>query len=302
MAGPACGPASAQWGDAEDSRPVGAVFDIGGPGVATPYSAAFGAMLHKHTEEIKANAQATLNLPGAWKKRLRDFLTTKNNDLLDFMKLSVKSHPVLGPGEILLRRFGNPQVTPTHPSVKDMVLDISGEDVLEDISKLFSSYAKENPLKDYASFTRIIYDEYRKAGDEVLSQQTVMKAKLDKFDKLQGRLTNLFDIEPNEHYDTLMKSTEAYLKKIFEDNMVEDNYKKLVQAYRRFAILRDVVTMSRSLLAQESEPICSICLDESVSYALTPCGHTLCQTCMRRQTNQCFMCRVPIRDKVKLFF
>ena len=129
-----------------------------------------------------------------------------------------------------------------------------------------------------------------------------MKGKLDRFDRIQGRIIHLFEIDPNESYDDLMKATEAYLKRVFEGNMIEDCYKTLIQAYRRFAILRDVVSMTRTLLAQESEPICSICLDESVSYVLTPCGHTLCQTCMRRQNGQCFMCRVIIKDKVKLFF
>jgi hypothetical protein len=95
---------------------------------------------------------------------------------------------------------------------------------------------------------------------------------------------------------------EGYLAKVFHDNVIEENYKKLIGAYRRFAVLRDVVTMSRSLLLQESEPICGICLAESVTFALTPCGHTYCQTCVRRQHAQCFMCRAAFKEKVKLFF
>jgi hypothetical protein len=301
MAGPS-GFAPADFADAEDQRPLGAVFDIGGHGISTPYSSAMNAILQKHMDEIKGSAAAKMNMPAGWKKRLRDFLTTKNNDLLDFLKLSVQSHPVLGPGEILLRRFGNPQVTPNHPSVRDMVMDVSGEDVIADMNRLLENFKQEGALKDYAHHTRIIYDEYRTAGDEVLSQQGLLKAKLDKFDRMQGRITTLFEIDPNENYGELMEASEAYLKKIFEANTIEDSYKKLIQAYRRFATLRDIVSMSRSLLAQESEPICSICLNESVAFALTPCGHTLCQTCVRRQNGQCFMCRVTIREKVKLFF
>jgi hypothetical protein len=205
------GLAPADFTDAEDSRPLGAVFDIGGHGISTPYSTAFGSIINKHMEEIKSATTVKLNLPGAWKKRFRDFMALKNNELLDFLKLSVKSHPVLGAGEILLRRFGNPQATPNHPSVKDMVLDISGEDVLDDINKLFIGYAHENALKDYASHTRIIYDEYRKAGEEILNQQNIMKGKLDRFDRIQGRIIHLFEIDPNESYDDLMKATEAYL-------------------------------------------------------------------------------------------
>jgi len=251
-------------------------------------------------DEIRGKVSMTI--PSGWKKRLRDFLTQKNNELLDFLKISVPSHSTLGHGEILLRRFGNPQVTSTHPSVRDMVMDISGEDVLEEMNLAVKACSGEGALKDYANQTRIIYEEYTSAGDEILRQQNALKAKLSKFDRIQGRVSTLFEVDPNEEYQALMEASEAYLKKVFDSNTIEDDYKKLMQAYRRFAILRGVVSMSRSLLAQESEPICSICLHESVGYALTPCGHTLCGTCVRRQGSGCFMCRTPIKEKVKLFF
>jgi hypothetical protein len=282
--------------------PPGAALDIGGHGMSAPYSLAVNAIVQKHMEEVRVTAHARANMPGIWKKRLSDFLKMKNNTLLDFLSLSVKSHTVLGPGETLLRRFGNPQVTPSHPSVKDMVLDISGEDVTGEINQLLAAAATDDPLKTFEAQTIIIYDEYRKAGDRILDEQNSLKTKLDKFDRIQGRLTQLFDIDPSERYEELMTATEGYLKKMFEENAIEESYRKLIASYRRFVVLRDIVQTSRSLLAQESEPICSICLDESVSYALTPCGHTLCQTCMRRQNGQCFMCRVTIRDKVKLYF
>jgi len=301
MAGPS-GFSPADFADAEEMRPIGAVFDVGGHGVSNPYSAAVTSIIHKHTYEIKRSTAEKLNMPAGWKKRLREFMTTKNNDLLDFLKLSAPSHPTLGAGEVLLRRFGNPQVSPSHASVRDIVFDVSGEDVLSDLEVAMKVVHKEGILKDYANQTRVIYEEYSKAGDEILTQQNALKVKLEKLDRIQGRVTNLFEIDPNEKYEPLMISAEEYLKKIYEENKIEEEYKKLIQAYRRFAMLRDVVTMSRSLLAQESEPICSICLNESVAYTLTPCGHTFCQTCVRRQSGQCFMCRVPIRDKVKLYF
>jgi len=294
--------AGADFPSAEDSMPPGAALDIGGHGMSAPYSLAVNAIVQKHMEEVRITAHARANMPGIWKKRLSDFLKMKNNTLLDFLSLSVKSHTVLGPGETLLRRFGNPQVTPSHPSVKDMVLDISGEDVTGEINQLLAAAATDDPLKTFEAQTIIIYDEYRKAGDRILDEQNSLKTKLDKFDRIQGRLTQLFDIDPSERYEELMTATEGYLKKMFEENAIEESYRKLIASYRRFVVLRDIVQTSRSLLAQESEPICSICLDESVSYALTPCGHTLCQTCMRRQNGQCFMCRVTIRDKVKLYF
>lgn len=303
MAGPALGGfASADFGDAEDMRPLGAYFDIGGHGSSTPYTAALTGVLAKHTEEIKGKTMAALNLPSGWKKRLRDFIAMKNGDLLDFLKVSVNSHPTLGPAETLLRRFGNPSVSPSHPSVRDLVLDVSGTDHVAEMNKVLETFRGESPLKDYASQTRIIFDEYRTAGDEILSAQAALKMKLDRLDRIQGRITGLLEIEGNEKYGNLMEATEEYLKKVYEDSAIEADYKALVQAYRKFAVLRDIVTMSRALVAQENEPICSICLHEPVQYALSPCGHTFCQTCLRRQAPTCFMCRTAIKDRVKLYF
>ena len=99
-----------------------------------------------------------------------------------------------------------------------------------------------------------------------------------------------------------MKANEEYLEMIYKENQIEDDYKKVIEAYRRFVALRDVVMTSRGIVAQESEPLCSICLDEPVAFTLTPCGHTFCQTCIRRQNGTCFICRSAIRDKVKLYF
>ena len=285
-------------------QPLGPMFDIGGHGSNTPYLNAVNSIVHKASDEARGRAAALSNLPTGWKRRLRDFINVKNNELLDFLKLSVPSHAVLGPGEILLRRFGNPQAVPSHPSVRDMVMDISGagETVLADLNALLKRTGEDDTLTNYANQTRIIYEEYRNAGDDILLQQNLLKAKLDKLDKIQQRVTGLLEIDPSEKYQPLMEASEAYLKKIFEDNKIEEEYNKLLAAYRRFITLRDVVSMSRALIAYESEPLCSICLNETVSYALSPCGHTLCNTCVKRQNGQCFMCRNPIKEKVKIFF
>ena len=195
-------------------------------------------------------------------------------------------------------------MTPNHVSVRDMVMDLSGaaEATLADLNSHLEQFKADGNLTNYANQTRIIYEEYKEAGDEVLKQQLALKQKLDKLDRIQNRISGLLEVDANDKYQPLMESVEQYLKKVYQDCEIEQEYTKLVTAYRRFATLRDVVTMSRSLLSYESEPLCSICLNEPVTYAITPCGHTLCQTCMRRQSNQCFFCRGPIRDKIKLFF
>ena len=294
--------APADFGDAEDTKPIGATFDIGGHDVQTPYTGAVNAILMKHTDEIRGKVSSTVHLPSGWRTRLRDFLVTKNNALLDFLSVSVPSHPVLGPGEVLIRRFGNPQVTPSHPSVRDFVLDGSGEDVLADIDAALQNFKGEGGIKDYIAQTGLLYDEYRMAGEGVFKAQGALKRKLERLDRIQGKLATLFEIEPNEKWGPLMEATEAYLGKIFDECGIEEEYKALVASYRRFAVMRDVVMMTRGITSLESQPMCGICLNEPVSFAFAPCGHTFCQTCSRRQGSTCPFCRSNIRDRVKIFF
>jgi hypothetical protein len=45
---------------------------------------------------------------------------------------------------------------------------------------------------------------------------------------------------------------------------------------------------------------CSICIDNTISHCCIPCGHTYCSYCINK-TNNCYICRGIIRNKIKLF-
>lgn len=296
------GYASAAFGDADDDRPAAITFDLGGNGSTTPYSGAISGLLMKHLDEIRQKSAAAVGVPNGWKRKLRDFLATKNRDLLDFLSVSVQSHPTLGRGEAILRKFGNVNLHPGHPSVRDLVMDASGVDYTKEVNTAILGQRTDDPLKDHLTTMRYLFDQYREAGDEALRHETALRMKIDTLDKIQGRLIGLFDLDPNEAYEPLMKSTEEYLTRVFEKNQIGDEYKAFIEAYRKYITLRDVVLMTRAVQSQENEPLCTICLRDPVTYALTPCGHTFCSGCVKKQYANCFMCRGAIRDRVKLFF
>jgi hypothetical protein len=253
-------------------------------------------------DELKQKAAASVSIPTGWKKRLRDFLSAKNTQLLDFLSLSIPSHPTLGKGEMILRKFGNVNLHANHPTVRDLVLDSSGVDVTGDIAAGLMALRTADGMKDFIAAVRYIQDQYREAGEEALKQEAAFRAKIETLDKLQGRLAMLFDLDPTEKYQPLMEATEEYLETVFKKNQIEEAYRAFISAYRKFIALRDVVLMTRAVTAQEAEPLCTICLQESVGYAMAPCGHTFCATCTRKQVGMCFVCRGVVREKVKLFF
>ena len=129
-----------------------------------------------------------------------------------------------------------------------------------------------------------------------------MKMKLDIFDKIQKTIVSLLELEPTEASTELMKTSEKYLENIFIKHNIQFVYEELLKAYKYFMVLREFVEMLRIVQSNENEPLCPICLDRPVSHCINPCGHTLCQQCLKRQANNCFMCRERVETTIRLYF
>jgi hypothetical protein len=147
-----------------------------------------------------------------------------------------------------------------------------------------------------------MFEKYREVAESIVDLESDILMKLHTFDKLQGKLVGLFELEQNNNYDAMMEGVEKYLKSLFEKNNFEKSYRGLLDAYRRFVVLREIILMGRSRDLIEKEPLCSICLQEGVAFAVVPCGHTFCGTCSKRQATNCYICRGVVKEKVKLFF
>ena len=297
----AYGPASADFEG--DTEPLAIRFDMSGAGNDAAYTTATNTLVANHIGEINQKTAAELLKPTDWKKRLREFLSRKNTDLLDFINLSVESHPTLGKGDMILRKFNSGRVMPNVGAVKDAVLDLSGgADVFTEVRTFMTNVKTSDPITDFLTIVQYIYDEYRKAGDAILRAETSMKVRLEVFDKIQKNVVALLELDPTAATEDLMQSSEKYLGDIFEKNKIQPIYVELVEAYRRFVIFREFVQMMRVVQSNENEPLCTICLENMVTHCLNPCGHTYCEQCLRRQVSSCFMCRAPMTSRIKLFF
>ena len=298
----AYGPAPAGWEG--DNQPLAIQFDMSGHGNDAPYTTATNTLVANHIGEINQKTAAEIPKPPTdWKRRLREFLTRKNTDLLDFINISVQSHPTLGKGDMILRKFNSGRVMPNVGAVKDAVLDLSGgADVFTEVRAFMANVKTSDPIADFSAIVQYIYEEYRKAGDAILRAETSMKVRLEVFDKIQKNIVGLLELDPTAATEELMASSEKYLGDIFERNKIQPIYVELVEAYRRFVIFREFVQMMRVVQSNENEPLCTICLENMVTHCLNPCGHTYCETCLKRQVSSCFMCRAPMTSRVKLYF
>jgi hypothetical protein len=294
-----------QYASAEfenDNQPIAVSFDMSGSGNDTPYTTALTTIVSSSVDEMNSLVRREIPKTEDWKKRLREFLSKKNTDLLDFLNLSVPSHPTLGKGDALLWKFNNRNLVPFAGLVKNAVMDVSGADIFSEVKAAFLEFRTDNSVADLKATVQYIYDEYRKAGDAILRAETTMKMKLDVFDKIQKTIVGLLELEPNCATNDLMKETETYLENIFEKNNIKSAYEELVGAYRRFVVLREFVQMFRISQSNENEPLCTICLERPVTHCTNPCGHTYCENCLKRQKNTCFMCRTPVENTIRLYF
>jgi hypothetical protein len=97
-----------------------------------------------------------------------------------------------------------------------------------------------------------------------------------------------------------------------QDKIIEDNNKIITEFEkpfysRRMIINRNNIINDLKIQLEEKNKIinetnkCSICIDNTISYCCIPCGHTYCYDCIDK-TDNCYICRGIIHNKIKLFF
>ena len=291
----------ADFADAEETRPLEVQMDITGTGTLIPYSTLVNNVLQRTTIEIRDKSQTQTPLTAHWKRRLREFMHTKNEDLISFLKKPLSSQSPLTRAETFVAKFGRSDFQATHPSLSSALFDASGVSHAAIVEKEMQTLGPSTP-KQIVEQVKWLYDMYREAGEECLKHESALKLRLDVLDKTYQKIIGFCELPVNEDSEKVAESIEVYVRRLMDDNNIEEEYKQTVEAYRRFAALKDMIHFFRFTDLQDKEPLCSICLTESVGFALIPCGHTLCASCLKRQTITCYMCRTSIRDKVKLYF
>lgn len=293
--------APADFLDADDTRPIEISMDPTGQGVTAPYSLLVGNVQIRHMSEIKEKSSAPVIIQGNWKKKFREFMGQKNEDLLKFLRKPVAQHPVLGQAEQFMKRFGRTDFQANHPSLQGALLDASGVQIQTILEEELQTIGPSTPTQIIEQI-RWLYDSYRKAGEELNRCEKNLKLRLDVLDKAYSKVTGFMDLPVNEDTTKLSESVQVYLTTLFEENNIEPAYHEMIETYRRFVGLKELIQFFRFLDLVDKEPLCSICLQEPVGYTLSPCGHTFCPTCVKRQMTSCYMCRATIRERIRIFF
>jgi hypothetical protein len=295
------GYAPADFLDAADTSPSEMALDPTFSGTHTPYTQIVSNVSNRQLQEIKEKAVIPAVTALAWRKRVKEFMLQKNEDLLSFLRKPLSSHPTLHQTDMFMRKFGMTHFTATHHTLRDIFLDASGVSLIPKIEADLQKIGPSSSTK-VTEQVRWLYDEYRLAGNEVMKNEASLRLKLDILDKMHQKTVGLLELPMNDQSGPLQEATLNYLSTFFKDQNIEEDYTRYIESYRKFASLKEMITTFRFTENVDKEPLCCICLNESVSHCITPCGHTFCSTCVKRQMTSCYMCRATVKDRVRIYF
>ena len=261
----------------------------------------------KHGMEIKsASEDVTQMLIHTSKKKLKDLISKHNNELFTFMMHPEKLPSILNVAETIFRKYGQDAPTikghTTQQLLKDLNLNMSLEPIIAHFDEGLKLLRGEGTLQDFMKQLRWVMQQYRIIGEEVLRLETLLFQKIETLDKLQNRIPLINGLTDNDALPELIHAFSNYATNVYTSCHFEETYKKLTEEYKKWNICRQLVTMQTMMTQIKTEPQCSICLQEPISCAIVPCGHTFCGNCSKKQNTTCFMCRGQIRERIKLYF
>ena len=266
-------------------------------------------ILSKHCSEVKnASDDIVQSAIGASKKKLKDLAQKHNNELFSFMARPDRTPSVLGIAESIFRKYNHdiPSIRGNHANtvIRDLNLDASlSEAVAEfDDGLKMQKAGEDTSLQTFMKQLRWMFQQYKQIGEEILRQETVLYQKLDHLDKLNQRIPVITNLIPNDALPEVIHAFSNYAESVYQTTKIEDDYKSLVESYKKWNICRQIVSFQTILKNETHEPQCSICLVEPVSFVIVPCGHTFCSTCSKKQNTTCYICRGAIKERVKLYF
>lgn len=275
------------------------------------YTTPLNAIYTRHVTDIRAAASDTIPLTQTQtRKKLKELVSRHNNELFGFLNTEGTSNPSFA--ETIFRKYGiestpaNRHYTPGSIS-REFGLDISMNEVLKEINEDFKkmpdvSGVDQTSIQSFLYGMRWLINEYRTTGDDVSKLESQLNQRLGTLDRIHKKINALQQLPENDALDDVYDAFQKYLDCAFKDANIEDTYKELVAAFKKWSLLREIIAVQQIFEPKPAEPICSICIIEPISHTAGPCGHTFCTSCIKKMNTTCYICRGQIKDRIRLFF
>ena len=291
-----------------------------GPIHASPMCGPMTAAIHnisaRNLHELNLSAPDDRQFLRSWRKQLQDCMNQQNVRIIKFLLAD-------GPASASASSSASSSASTTSASMMDMEITQRCLAILNKYSKptwSFTSSIKDLALSTASEIPGQIETElgispvalrdylkkairlYVNSASALSSAEGRLEEKLKRLEAVSQRINDLMFMEPTSELEQLGNSTRVYLDSVLEKIDLENDFKELTTQFKKFTTLRPLLSLGTFQRAATTAPICSICMTREISQAVTPCGHTFCEDCCRNQMTACYICRVQIRDKIKLYF
>lgn len=270
------------------------------------YKSTVTNIMTKHCAAIQSECDEVISsLVSFSKKKLKDLIHKHNTEIFSFLEHPEKVPKILGSAEDIFRKYGKDVPTikgvPTHHILRELKVDASVDTVVQTIEHQLASQQCSGTLATLLKQLRWLFQEYKNTGEEVLRLETTLFQKMETLDKIHQRLPSIMNLTETASLPSLIDAFSVYAKEAFQGAHFEENYTQLVEEYKKWNVCRQIISAQQAM-RESPDPPCAICLLDTVSYAIVPCGHTFCSSCSKKQNTTCYICRGVIRERLKLFF
>ena len=264
-----------------------------------PISTALHNISARHLHDIATTLPDDRQFLRSWRRQLQDCLSQQHCRLIRFLiadasSSDVESNEFVRKANDVLTKYAKPTWN-FASSTRDLALSTDTTTAAAAIeTELGMSPTALRELQKRA------IRMYAAEAAEVSAAEGRLEEKLKRLETIHGRVSDLMFLEPTPALDGMTAATREYLDSVYEKIDLESDYRDLIDHYKRFAALRPAIGLAQ--FQRPTAPTCTICMTREVTQALTPCGHTYCDECTRSQMTGCYICRVQIRDKIRLYF
>lgn len=274
--------------------------DLPPSAAASPMLTAMHNITARNLHEIQIAAPDDRTFLRQWRRQLQDCMTTQTTHMLQFLVASDASGSPSPIEEVqrrcaeVLGRYSRPTWSFTS-SITDIRISRDMSATYADIERELG-VSLESLRETQKKATRLYVNSAIALG----LAESRLEEKLRRFDAIAKRVNELMFLEPTPELEPMTVAVAAYLQSVLTKISLKEDYEEVVGQSKRFAALRPVVNLMQ--VQKQVAPTCTICMHKEVSVAATPCGHTFCEDCCKSQMTACYICRLQIRDRVRLYF
>jgi hypothetical protein len=249
--------------------------------------------LQYHANTIVSNVEDERDFLRIWRRRWRDVIHGENVRLFRFLQAG----SACADEDFMAHICEIPPNSDWFRRHVDVVFDLSG--VLAELDTRLSV-----PYNSLRQANHVAQDRYAAVLERLFVLEDALNKKLELIQSIEKHLDSLtiVDLSGNEAYALRVAITD-YIRGVYREHSINEAYKEFVQCYAEWFALRGVVLGSHFARSETTPgPICSICTVDKINCTLVPCGHTFCNNCTHKQRSLCYICRAPIRERMRIYF